>query len=44
MRWTDALVAREGEVALDHGALGERGVAGEAELGRDDALVDVTLA
>ena len=36
-----ALVAGEREIALDRDGLGDRGVAGEAELGRDPSLVDV---
>ena len=38
------LVAGEREVALDHHALGDRRVAGEAELGRDRALVHLPVA
>jgi len=38
------LVGREREVALDHHALGDRRVAGEAELGRDGALVHLAAA
>ena len=39
-----ALVGGEREVALDHHALGDRRVAGEAELGRDGALVHLAAA
>ena len=38
------LIRREREVASDHDALGDRGIAAEAELGRDGALVHVTSA
>ena len=38
------LVRREREVALDHQRLGDRGVAGEAELGGDRAFVHVAVA
>ena len=38
------LVRREREIALDHHRLGDRRVAGEAELRRDRALVHVTAA
>ena len=36
------LVRGERQVALDHQALGHRGIAGEAELGRNPALVHLT--
>ena len=39
-----ALVGGEREVALDHQALGDRRVAGEAELGGDLALVHLAAA
>ena len=38
------LVRGEREVAVDHDALGHRRVAAEAELGRDEPLVDVAAA
>ena len=39
-----SLVGGEREVALDHHGLGHRGIAGEAELGGDGALVHVAVA
>src|SRR5207302_9615667 len=37
-----AFVGGEREVALDHQALGYRGIAAEAQLGRDGSFVDLT--